>query len=42
MFVPETNGRSLEQMDALFKDASGERDQAKRSSIAREIALRDM
>ena len=38
MFVLETNGHSLEQMGAIFKDTSGEHDQARWDAIAREIA----
>jgi hypothetical protein len=38
-FVPETNGRSLEQMDMLFKDTTGERDQARRDAIESEIVI---
>lgn len=36
-FVPETNGRSLEQMDMVFKDASGEEDEARRAAIEQRI-----
>ncbi|KAK8168440.1 general substrate transporter [Phyllosticta citrichinensis] len=32
-FVPETNGRSLEQMDQVFKDLSSEEEDAKRARI---------
>ncbi|MCJ1304822.1 hypothetical protein MMC08_007635 [Hypocenomyce scalaris] len=33
-FVPETNGRTLEQMDRLFKDRSNQEDEAKRKRVA--------
>ncbi|OCL04302.1 putative MFS monosaccharide transporter, partial [Glonium stellatum] len=36
-FVPETNGRSLEQMDHVFKDFSNEEDEARRLRIEQEI-----
>ncbi|KAK7533663.1 putative MFS monosaccharide transporter [Phyllosticta citricarpa] len=32
-FIPETNGRSLEQMDQVFKDLSSEEEDAKRARI---------
>ncbi|KAF2176383.1 general substrate transporter [Zopfia rhizophila CBS 207.26] len=35
--VPETNGRSLEQMDAVFKDVRGEVDEARMARIEQEI-----
>ncbi|KIV99882.1 hypothetical protein, variant [Verruconis gallopava] len=37
-FVPETTGRSLEQMDAVFKDFRGEEELARRMQIERAIA----
>jgi hypothetical protein len=37
VFVPETAGRTLEQMDLVFKDASGERDEIRRRAIMDEI-----
>ena len=40
-FVPETNGRSLEQMDHVFRDFSNEEEEARRVRIEQEI-LRDM
>lgn len=36
-FVPETNGRSLEQMDHVFKDYRGEDEMARRVRIERAI-----
>ncbi|KAK0664720.1 Sugar transporter STL1 [Lasiodiplodia hormozganensis] len=36
-FVPETNGRSLEQMDHVFKDKSSEGEEARRIRIETEI-----
>lgn len=36
-FVPETNGRSLEQMDHVFKDISSEAEEARRLRIESEI-----
>ncbi|KAF2144680.1 uncharacterized protein K452DRAFT_266697 [Aplosporella prunicola CBS 121167] len=36
-FVPETNGRSLEQMDHVFKDFSNEEEEARRLRIEAEI-----
>jgi hypothetical protein len=36
-FVPETNGRSLEQMDHVFKDFRGEDEMARRVRIERGI-----
>lgn len=36
-FVPETNGRTLEQMDHVFKDVSSEQEEARRQRIERDI-----
>lgn len=36
-FVPETRGRTLEQMDHVFKDASSEQEDARRRNIEHEI-----
>jgi hypothetical protein len=36
-FVPETNGRSLEQMDHVFKDYRGEDEMARRVRIEKAI-----
>ena len=36
-FVPETNGRTLEQMDMVFKDVSGEQEEARRMEIESQI-----
>jgi len=36
-FVPETNGRSLEQMDAVFKDYRGEIEMTRRTRIEQAI-----
>ena len=36
-FVPETSGRTLEQMDMVFKDMSGEEEKARRLAIENEI-----
>ena len=36
-FVPETNGRSLEQMDHVFSDFSNEEEEARRVRIEQEI-----
>ena len=36
-FVPETKGRTLEQMDHVFKDNSSVADQAKRHAIEVEL-----
>lgn len=38
-FVPETNGRTLEEMDYVFKDNTGADEQARRSRIEADIAL---
>jgi len=40
-FVPETNGRSLEQMDHVFRDFSNAEEEARRVRIEQEI-LQDM
>ncbi|KKY20137.1 putative mfs monosaccharide [Diplodia seriata] len=40
-FVPETNGRSLEQMDHVFKDKSSEGEEARRVRIETEIMGRN-
>lgn len=39
-FVPETKGRSLEQMDHVFKDVGSEAEMARMDRIEREIASR--
>lgn len=36
-FVPETNGRALEDMNRVFKDFSGEEEEARRARIEEEI-----
>lgn len=36
-FVPETKGRTLEQMDHVFKDNSSEEEKAKRRVIEAEL-----
>ena len=36
-FVPETNGRTLEQMDYVFGDSVSEQDEARRRAIECEI-----
>lgn len=36
-FVPETKGRTLEQMDHVFKDNSSEEEKAKRRVIETEL-----
>ncbi|MCJ1248492.1 hypothetical protein MMC30_005710 [Trapelia coarctata] len=36
-FVPETNGRSLEDMDYVFKETTNEQEQARRRAIEHEI-----
>lgn len=38
-FVPETNGRTLEEMDYVFNDNIGAEEQAQRSRIEADIAL---
>lgn len=35
--VPETNGRTLEQMDHVFKDVRGEEEMARRARIEQAI-----
>ncbi|KAF2084585.1 putative MFS monosaccharide transporter [Saccharata proteae CBS 121410] len=40
-FVPETNGRSLEQMDHVFKDFSSEEEEARRIRVEGEV-MRDV
>jgi hypothetical protein len=37
IFVPETKGRTLEQMDDVFKDNSSEAEQARRHAIEAEL-----
>jgi len=37
LFVPETNGRTLEQMDHVFKDIVSEQEEARRKAIETEI-----
>ncbi|KAJ5948559.1 hypothetical protein N7454_001866 [Penicillium verhagenii] len=37
-FVPETNGRALEEMDQVFKDNTGEQEQNQRARIESDIA----
>lgn len=39
-FVPETNGKSLEDMDKVFKDISSEAEEQRRERIEREIVVR--
>ena len=36
-FVPETSGRTLEQMDMVFKDVSGEEETTRQAAIEGEI-----
>lgn len=36
-FVPETNGKSLEAMDMVFKDISSDAEEHRRERIEREI-----
>lgn len=38
LFVPETNGRTLEEMDHVFQDNTGEREQNQRARIEADIA----
>ena len=38
LVVPETNGRTLEQMDHVFHDRTGEVEQAHRARIERDMA----
>ncbi|RMZ13975.1 hypothetical protein D0864_00294 [Hortaea werneckii] len=40
-FVPETRGRTLEQMDHVFKDIGSEAEEERRDRIEREIAMKD-
>ncbi len=37
LYVPETKGRTLEQMDHVFKDVVNEQEQARRKAIENEI-----
>lgn len=37
LFVPETKGRTLEQMDDVFKGAMSEQEEVRRKAIEREI-----
>lgn len=39
-FVPETKGRTLEQMDHVFKDISSEEEEERRDRIERDIVAR--
>ena len=41
IFVPETSGRTLEQMDMVFKDVSGEEEKARRLAIENDILSRN-
>lgn len=41
LFVPETKGRSLEEMDNVFGDVSSEIEEERRERIEREIASKD-
>lgn len=41
-FVPETKGRTLEQMDHVFKDNSSEYEQARRTAIEAELVEREL
>lgn len=36
--MPETNGRTLEQMNSVFKDGNGEREQIRRARIEQAIS----
>ena len=36
-FVPETRGRTLEQMDHVFKDCTSEQEESRRSAIERNL-----
>jgi hypothetical protein len=36
-FVPETSGRTLEQMDHLFRDSTNEAEEARRHAIESEL-----
>ncbi|KAI7158215.1 general substrate transporter [Hortaea werneckii] len=40
-FVPETRGRTLEQMDHVFKDIGSEAEEERRDRIERDIAMKD-
>ncbi|OTA38589.1 hypothetical protein BTJ68_01358 [Hortaea werneckii EXF-2000] len=40
-FVPETRGRTLEQMDHVFKDIGSEAEEQRRDRIERDIAMKD-
>ncbi|KAK4549124.1 hypothetical protein LTR36_007581 [Oleoguttula mirabilis] len=40
-FVPETKGRTLEQMDQVFNDMSSEAEEERRERIERDIAIKD-
>ena len=40
--VPETSGRTLEQMDHLFKDMVSESEEARRMAIERELVSGDI
>jgi hypothetical protein len=37
LFVPETNGRSLEEMDQVFKDNGSEQEEERRQAIMTEL-----
>jgi hypothetical protein len=41
-FVPETNGRTLEQMDMVFEDHTSQDDENRRRRIANELAANQM
>ncbi|KAJ5949616.1 hypothetical protein N7454_001200 [Penicillium verhagenii] len=41
-FVPETKGRTLEQMDHVFKDNSSEYEKARRSAIEAQLVEREL
>lgn len=36
-FVPETKGKTLEEMDVVFKDESGEEDKRRMEQVKREV-----
>jgi hypothetical protein len=40
-FVPETAGRSLEEMDKVFKDSTGTGDEQRRQAVLAELVRRD-
>lgn len=40
LFVPETAHRTLEQMDLMFKDSTGEREEDRGKKIESEIIVR--